>query len=264
MIGSCLVDHEEVHLAGIGVDHDLDRVAGVVEGRVEAAPCRHPGRVGVLGVGVVVGGRVGVDDPVHIVVEDHGVGVGVVFEERRGLVDHGVDVAVVHHPRRRGDLAGEDEVGVPEAQGEGGPADDAACLHPAGPLVAVGHGLARGRALVVDLRRLGVGDHVAARWRCRSRNRSRSPDLRSPSGGVPGRGQVAEAEVGGAVGVDAVLADRGQHGAVAVGVLEVLGHEPRGRQCGVELTDRGDGRRLLGAVRWNPGWGAGSGPGPGR
>ena len=191
---SWLVHHEEVHLARIGVDHHLDRVAHVVERRVETAVAGKPVGVGVLGVRIVVGGRIGVEHPVHLLVEHHGVGIRVELQERGGLLGHLDDVAVVDHLRRRLDLAGQEKVEVAEAQGEGTPAHQAPGAHSPTTRVTVGDLLAGVGVLVVQLGSLRVRDDEARRVRALP-----VVDLRAGlvKGGLARRRQAGKTEVQG-------------------------------------------------------------------
>ena len=109
----------------------------------------------------------------------------------------------------------------------------------------LGRDLAARQALVVELGGLGAGDDVPTGLAAEA-----VVDLRTGvgQGRRAGRRQVGEGEVRAAVRVDAGLADRGQHGAVAVGVIEMLVDEPR-RHGPVELPHRGDGRRLAASPR---------------
>ncbi len=150
----------EGHLAGVGVDQHLDRVADVVEGLVEAAARGQGAGVGVLGVGVVVGGGVGVLDPVDLPVEQHRIRVGVEAEERCRLGHPGLHAPVEHQPRLVGDLVGDDQVDVAEPDGEHGLVEEVGQLHPAVAGV-VGLDVGPVGQLEVDLGLLGVGHHVA-------------------------------------------------------------------------------------------------------
>ena len=97
-----------VHAAVIGVHHHLHRVADIV------------GAVAVvgLGIGVVSGGGVGVEDPEQALVGDHDVGVVVVGQERRDLLHAVFDVAVDDDAGIPGDIGGDQDLDVPFTQGE--------------------------------------------------------------------------------------------------------------------------------------------------
>ena len=83
--GVLLVADVEADVAVVGVDHDLDGVANIVQGRILS--------VG-LGVREVGAAGVGVDHPVHLAVRHDHVGIVVVHQERRDLFQTVVDVAV--------------------------------------------------------------------------------------------------------------------------------------------------------------------------
>ena len=239
------VDDVEGHLAVVGVDDDLHRVAHVVEpGPVEVAAGGDPGRVRPLGVREATGGGVGVVDPLDLAVEQHRVGVGVEAEEGGRLAHPFVDVADVDRPRLGGHQAGDERVHVAEAQGQRRPPHEGVHPHPAvagvdgGVVGAVGVG-------VVDLLLLGLDDGVAV-------DALAVVDRRLPQRGLARRGQVLQAEVGVAVGRHAGAG--GEDRAVAVGVDEVLVDPRLGRDAGdVELAHRHQGlgvdRRRSGSGR---------------
>ena len=193
--GVVRVHHVERHLAGVGVDDDLDRVAHVVEVGVQAAALRHRAGVGVLRVGVVVRRRVGVLHPVDVPADQDRVRVGVEVEERRRLGHPGLHAAVEHETRVVGDLARDEEVDVVEADGEHHLLEEGRELDPAVTLV-VGFDVGAVGQLVVDLGLLGVGHHVpgvveaevdrrlgdrraARRWRSAARSPRRTGGRRS-------------------------------------------------------------------------------------
>ena len=159
--GVVRVHHVEGHLARVGVDQHLDRVADVVEVGRQAARGGHGAGVGVLGVGVVVRRGVRVLDPVDLTVEQDRIGIRVEAQERRGLRHPGLHPPVEHQPRVAGDLAGDEQVQVVEPDGEHGLLEERGELDPA---VARVMGLDVGAVgqLEVDLGLLGVRHHVAA------------------------------------------------------------------------------------------------------
>ena len=170
----------ELHLSRVGVHHHLDRVADVVEVLVQAAVDRKGGGVDVLGVGVVVAGGVGVENPVDLAVGKNRIGIGVVAQEGCRLLGHLGDVADEHQPRLVGHQVGDEKVEIAEADGEGGLDEEVAQLD-------------------------------AARSLCRSwspGSGSRWPDSRSPVAGVGqdvvGVARAADPEV------DAGLGDLGR------------------------------------------------------
>ena len=120
----------EAHGAVVGVDDGLDAVAHVVGVAWEAAV---PGQLDLvadaLGVRVAARRRVGVDDPQHPTVDDDGVRVAVVGQERRQLGQPVADVAHPQHLRVVLDRARAEHVVVEEGQGERGPADERRHLH---------------------------------------------------------------------------------------------------------------------------------------
>ena len=225
-------DDEEVHLPGVGVDHDLDRVGDVVELARQARRGRHPGRRGILGVRVVGGRRIGVHDPPQLIVEHHAVGVGIVLEEGRRLLDPLGDVAVVDDARLRGDLARQEDVGVAEAQGERRPAEEVAGRD-ASLARVVGRDLLVVAALVVELLLLGVGDHEAVGGASLPVVHL-GPDI-AQGGCAQGR-HIGEGEGGVPAGIHPGLVGRRHGGGVTVGVLQVLGGKPVGHR-GVQLPD---------------------------
>ncbi len=126
------VDDVEVDRAVVRVDGRLHRVAHVVERAVEPA-----GAVEALRVRVLVARRVAVEHPDQPTVRDHRVRVGVVVQERRGLLDPVEDVAQVQHLGLRRDLARDQDVEVVEPQRERGAAQPARELDATGARVAV-------------------------------------------------------------------------------------------------------------------------------
>ena len=112
------VEHVELDRAVVGVDRCLHRVAHVVEVGVEAAAVGQVARVQRLRVRVAVGDRVGVDDPQDLLVDDDRIRIGVEAQEGRRRADALLDVALVEDARLVGELAGDEEVPVAEAQRE--------------------------------------------------------------------------------------------------------------------------------------------------
>ena len=153
--GVLVVDDVEVDGAVVGVDHRLDRVAHVV--------VTHAVR---LRVGVAVGDRVGVLDPVEAaVLADDDVGVGVELEEGREFVDALLDQASEEDAAVAVNGAGDEDVGVAEGPGEGEAAEEVAQLDAAVAGVAGGGlvGFAAGflaAERVIELFGLAVGDDV--------------------------------------------------------------------------------------------------------
>ena len=100
------VDQVEGRRPVVGVDHDLDAVADVVD------------VAGALGVRVAVAGRVGVLDPEQPALIDRQVRVAVVFEERRDQPDAIGDAAVIEDPALARQVVGEQRLHRSEAQRE--------------------------------------------------------------------------------------------------------------------------------------------------
>ena len=93
------------HIGGqrpvVRVDHELDAVPHV--GRAVAQP---------LGVGIVVRGGVGVEDPLErAVVREHQIGIAIEPEERQRRLRPVHDVPVVEHPAVVGDVLREEDLG---------------------------------------------------------------------------------------------------------------------------------------------------------
>ena len=158
--GVLRIHHVEGHLAGVGVDQHLDRVADVVEVLVEPAAAGQGAGVGVLRIGIVVAGGVGVLDPVDVPVEQHRVGIGVEAEEGSGLGHPGLYAPIEHQSGLIGDLIGDEQVDVTEPDGEHHLVEEVRQLHPAVALV-VGLDVGPVGQLEVDLGLFGVGHHVA-------------------------------------------------------------------------------------------------------
>ena len=220
------IGHVEGHGAAVGVDHDLDRVADVIQAAL--------GR----GVRVAIGGGVGVGDPVELAARDDHVGVLVEGQERRGRVQPGDDVVADDDAAGRIDRFGEEEPDRAETHGEGEPVEgrvdgDAAAARVVGVDVA-----ATGAARVVELGGLGVDQRVVGAQQAVVDARLGDGEV----GGARGGRHVLHEKVGRAVGGD--LVDRRGHDPEAVGVGQVLvdpGLRLRRQAGDVELARRQHG-----------------------
>ena len=240
------VHHVVGHLAGVGVDDDLHRVAHVVKGVGQTRRTQSQG-VGVLGVGVLRGRGVAVEYEVDVAVRDDRVGLGVEGEEGGGLLSHGGHVANEEDPGVGGDLVGDEKVEVTQSHGEGQPREEPP--HPHAPRARVVRLDVRPTGeLVVDLGLLGVSDHPAG-----VPDTEVDPGL-GEGGQTPRRDRGEVRHVENRVtrrGVD--LVGREQGDAVTVGVLQVSVHPPgRGQRGGGDFagTDehRGEGTVHLVAI----------------
>ncbi len=135
----------EGHSAVVGVHHDLDAVAHVVD---VAVPCR---------VRVAVGRGVGVHYPEEPAVGEHQVGIAVVAEERRDPSHAGGDLTGEEQPAVPADVGGQQQLGVPKPVGQG-QARQVAEPDPSLPGIVRIYVLVPAR--VVQLANLGVYDHV--------------------------------------------------------------------------------------------------------
>ena len=159
-----LVPRVERHLAGVGVHGRLDRVAHVVDlvRRQRPYAGRRGQRVGghrvervALGLRVLVGGGVAVDDPDDPAVDDRRVDVAVEGQPGRDLLDPRHRVAVVEHLAVGADPAREQEVGVAELHRVHHLAEEAADRHPAAPGVRRLGARAVGGQVELDVLRSG-------------------------------------------------------------------------------------------------------------
>ena len=140
--GVLVVDGVELHAPSVGVGDCLDAVAQVVDA-LEVRKRAVAGHKG-LRVRIAVGPCEGVLHPLHASVEDDGIGVEVVDEERRDLMEGEQHVPVVEHAALLRQRAGEKYLRVAEAQREEQPAPhrayrNAAILRVDGADVRVAH-----------------------------------------------------------------------------------------------------------------------------
>ena len=106
-----LIDYVEICRPGIGVDHNLDSVPCIID--FHTGLFSHPSRVGIHGCcGICV------HHPDQVAVRDHQIGVPIKAEKGGDLSHPKVDRPVEHDPALRLEIAGEENLRIPERRGK--------------------------------------------------------------------------------------------------------------------------------------------------
>ena len=231
------------HLAVVGVDDCLHRVANVVD--PSEVILRHHA-ADPLRVGVLVGGGVTVDDVHDAAVDDDGIRVGVEREERRNCLDSLAHIALEDDPRVALDEGGDERIDAAEAQRERATPDERAHRDARRLAVAclaeVGRGRLTRSRVDTDLVAIGVDDRVAAEVLAEVNLRTIDREVEL---GIDLRRKPADQEVGEAA-LDLVGGREDHAVAVRIGEVRVL---PALDVVLVELAHADDHLRLFAVDR---------------